>query len=88
MRSFVIETARLTLCAAQGNTFGIQGVDEFAHPLRTLSDARAIREHVLECLERAAAPSIASDEKRRLLTFVCVGGGPTAIEVCQIFNLN
>ena len=64
---------------AQGATFGVPGVAEHAHQLRTLADARRIREHVLESLERASTESD-ERERARLLHFVCVGGGPTAIE--------
>ena len=38
-----------------------------------------LRNHVLECLERATvAPS--AEERQRLLTFCIVGGGPTGVE--------
>ncbi len=66
---------------AYSQTFGIPGVREHAHFLRDVSDARRIRLRVLSLFEAAAAPSVADDaERRRLLRFAVVGGGPTGIE--------
>ncbi len=65
---------------AWNNTFGIPGVKEHAFFLKEISDARAIRERVVDCLERADIPGIAPAERDRLLHFVVVGGGPTGIE--------
>jgi NADH dehydrogenase FAD-containing subunit len=65
---------------AVNNTFGIKGVAEHANFLKELSDARAIRERIVSCLERASVPDIAREERDRLLHFVVVGGGPTGIE--------
>ena len=48
--------------------------------LKQLEHARAIRNRIIECFERASSPSVPEAEKRRLLTFVVVGGGPTSIE--------
>lgn len=64
----------------RNNTFGIPGVREHAYFLKELSDARNIRERVVECLERAAIPGIDPAERDRLLHFVVVGGGPTGVE--------
>lgn len=48
--------------------------------LKTLEDARAIRQRVLTCIEMASAEP---DSARRtaLSTFVVVGGGPTGVEI-------
>jgi NADH:ubiquinone reductase (non-electrogenic) len=48
--------------------------------LKQLSEARAIRNRLIEAFERAGMPSLPASEKQRLLTFVVVGGGPTNIE--------
>merc|ERR1712192_292527 len=48
--------------------------------LKQLEHARAIRNRIIECFERASSPSVSEAERRRLLTFVVVGGGPTSIE--------
>lgn len=65
---------------AWNNTYGIPGVKEHAMFLKELTDARNIRERVTWCLERADVPGITPEERRRLLHFVVVGGGPTGVE--------
>ncbi|KAM0334128.1 hypothetical protein ACHAQA_001148 [Verticillium albo-atrum] len=61
-------------------TFGIPGVREHAHFLRDVGDARSIRLRVLQCFERAALPTATPEQRRALLHFAVVGGGPTGIE--------
>ncbi|KAG5950709.1 hypothetical protein E4U53_004538 [Claviceps sorghi] len=61
-------------------TFGIEGVKEHAHFLRDVGDARAIRLRVLQAFETASLPTTGVEERRRLLHFAIVGGGPTGIE--------
>jgi NADH:ubiquinone reductase (non-electrogenic) len=65
---------------AVSNTYNVPGVAEHAVFLRELADARAIRQRIVECFERADAPSATEEECRRLLQFVIVGGGPTGVE--------
>jgi NADH:ubiquinone reductase (non-electrogenic) len=65
---------------ATNRTFGIPGVTEHTLFLKELADARAIRQRIIECFERASTPLQSEDERRRLLHFVIVGGGPTGIE--------
>ena len=71
------------LVLAAGATHSYFGhADWAAHApgLKTLDDALSIRRHVLlafEAAERARDPG----ERRRLLTFVIVGGGPTGVEL-------
>lgn len=65
---------------ARSNTFGIPGVQEHVHFLKELSDARGIRKGINECLEAASHDSLTPEERRRLLHFVIVGGGPTGVE--------
>merc|ERR1719369_689336 len=48
--------------------------------LKQLEHARSIRNRIIECFERASSPTVTQEEKKRLLTFVVVGGGPTSIE--------
>ena len=59
--------------------FGVPGVQEYAFSLYDVEDARELRNHVLERLERAA---ILPDgpERRACLTIVVVGAGPTGVE--------
>lgn len=58
--------------------FGIPGAEDHARPLRTLEEAIALRNHLLGRVE--AAHHLGEEERRRALTFVVVGGGPTGVE--------
>ncbi|KAJ2773837.1 hypothetical protein IWQ56_000834, partial [Coemansia nantahalensis] len=64
---------------AQSITHGAAGL-EHCHQLKTILDARAIRQHIMANFERVMLPTTTIDEKRRLLTFVVCGGGPTGCE--------
>ncbi|KAG0260511.1 hypothetical protein DFQ27_003493 [Actinomortierella ambigua] len=61
------------------NTFNIPGVKEHGFFLKEVSDARKIRQRVLECFERAEMAKT-DQEKNDLLHFAVVGGGPTGVE--------
>jgi NADH:ubiquinone reductase (non-electrogenic) len=63
------------------NTFGIKGVEDHCVYFKTIDDALRLRRRVSECFERAALPATPLEERRRLLSFVVVGGGPTGVEV-------
>ncbi|KAL1842742.1 hypothetical protein VTJ49DRAFT_4380 [Mycothermus thermophilus] len=71
-------------CGAYSQTFGIEGVREHAHFLRDIGDARRIRLRVLSLFEQCAYPrgadKLSDADKRQLLHFAVVGGGPTGIE--------
>lgn len=63
------------------NTFGIKGVEQYCNFFKSIEDANAFRRRVTECFERAALPATPDDERKKLLSFVVVGGGPTGVEV-------
>ncbi|KAI1811250.1 FAD/NAD(P)-binding domain-containing protein [Poronia punctata] len=65
---------------AYSQTFSIPGVKEYANFLRNVGDARRVRMKLLQCFEKAALPITTDDERRKLLHFAIVGGGPTGIE--------
>jgi len=71
---------------AVNNTFGIPGVHEHAMFLKELADARKIRTAIIDNFERASTPGIQESERRRLLHFVVVGGGPTGVEFAAELN--
>ncbi len=52
----------------------------YAPGLKTIDDATYLRRRILLAFERAETESDA-DERRRLLNFVVVGGGPTGVEM-------
>ncbi|MBU3190424.1 FAD-dependent oxidoreductase [Clostridium bowmanii] len=60
--------------------FGIKGAEEFCHKLWSFEDAVALREHVLQMF-RKAAKQTDKDERKKLLTFIVVGGGFTGVEM-------
>ena len=64
---------------AKSNTFNTPGVEQYCHFLKEMSQARQIRNAILDAFETAV---ICQDEKERarLLTFVIIGGGPTGVE--------
>jgi NADH:ubiquinone reductase (non-electrogenic) len=72
-----------TLVVAVGavsNTFNTPGVLENANFLKSIEDVQAIRTRVMDCFESANYPGLTDEDKRRLLSFVIVGGGPTGVE--------
>jgi NADH:ubiquinone reductase (H+-translocating) len=70
---------RLVVAAgAVTNYFGVEGAERHAFPLYGLTDAIALRNHVLRQFEATEAHPELVDEGA--LTFVVVGGGPTGVE--------
>ena len=72
-----------TLIVATGARHAYFGHDEWelvAPGLKQVEDATAIRRRILIAFERAEAESDAA-ERRRLLTFIVIGGGPTGVEL-------
>jgi NADH dehydrogenase len=61
------------------NYYGIDAVRRRALGLKDLAQALQLRNHVLECFEKAAEATDPK-ERRRLLTFCIIGGGPTGVE--------
>jgi NADH dehydrogenase len=71
------------LVLATGVTHSYFGHDEFARHapgLKTLADAVAVRNKILEAFEQAEAEEDPA-RHRDLLTFALVGGGPTGVEM-------
>lgn len=48
--------------------------------LQEVEDAQKLRKSIIECYERASLPTVSEEEKRRIMHFVVVGGGPTGVE--------
>ncbi|BGP41748.1 hypothetical protein JCM10450v2_005814 [Rhodotorula kratochvilovae] len=61
-------------------TFGIPGVSAHTYFLKDVRDAAKIRSRILECFELACQPTVTDAERKDLLNFVIVGGGPTGVE--------
>jgi NADH dehydrogenase len=60
--------------------FGRDEWEQFAPGLKKIDEATDIRRRVLTAFERAEV-SNSDEERRRLLTFAVVGGGPTGVEM-------
>lgn len=58
----------------------IPGLAEYAFDVQRLSNAFALRNHVIDTLEQAAIERDV-EAKQRLLTYVVIGGGPTGAEI-------
>jgi NADH:ubiquinone reductase (H+-translocating) len=67
-------------CGAKHHYFGHNEWEEFAPGLKTIGQAAEIRRRVMEAYENAER-SRNELEKKKLLTFVIVGGGPTGVEL-------
>lgn len=48
--------------------------------MKDVGDARKIRNRILACFEGAALPTTTDEQRKQLLNFAIVGGGPTGIE--------
>jgi NADH:ubiquinone reductase (non-electrogenic) len=82
-RKYTLNYDMLVLaCGSRPLTFGLPGVEENAFFLKEINHARAIRQRILDNFELATQPGVSEEEKRQLLHFVVVGGGPTGIEFC------
>lgn len=64
----------------RNNFFGMKDLDKYVFTIKRTSEALRCRNEILDRFERAA---ICHDPatRRRLLSFVVVGGGPTGVEV-------
>lgn len=69
---------------AETNYFGMKNVQQNAIPMKTLSDALAMRNILLNRLEKATRITSQS-EKKKLLTLVVAGAGPTGVELSGMF---
>ena len=65
---------------ATNNTFGTPGVEENCYFLKEITDARVVRDAIVDLLESSCIPGQPVEERKRLLHFVIVGGGPTGVE--------
>ena len=67
------------------NFFGNASVERNSYAMKTLQEAITLRSHIVHEFERASkktAPA-QTDERRRHLNFVIVGGGATGIEMAM-----
>jgi NADH:ubiquinone reductase (H+-translocating) len=65
---------------SQANFLQVAGAPQHTFPLRTLANAVALRNQILNCFEQAANETDLSRQEQ-LMTFVIVGGGATGVEM-------
>lgn len=65
---------------AETNFYNIPGAKEFALPLKSLEDARKIKNKCIATLEQASRVEDRL-ERKKMLSFSVVGGGPTGVEL-------
>ncbi|KAG9023242.1 hypothetical protein FRB95_013351 [Tulasnella sp. JGI-2019a] len=60
-------------------TYGVNGLQR-CFQLKTVEDAQKMRRRIVENFEVASLPTTSPEERKRLLSFVVCGGGPTGVE--------
>ncbi|KAK4587914.1 hypothetical protein RGQ29_019068 [Quercus rubra] len=84
---FVVDFDYLIISVgARVNTFNTPGVEEHCHFLKEVEDAQRIRRTVIDCFERASLPNVSEEERKRILHFAIVGGGPTGVEFAAVLH--
>lgn len=69
------------------NPHGVKGL-EHCHFLKDINDARVIRNSIISNLELACLPTTSDEDRKRLLSFVVSGGGPTGVEfAAELYDL-
>ncbi len=67
------------------NYFGMESIAQQALPMKTIDDALHIRNTILLKFEKAAATADL-EERKKLLTIVIAGAGPTGVEVSGMLS--
>lgn len=70
----------------QPATFGVPGVADHCFFMKEVSDTVGLRKKIQESFELAALPGTSEAERRKVLHFVVVGGGPTGVEFAGTLN--
>lgn len=65
---------------ASSNFFGMKNMEEFAIPMKSASEAMAMRNRLLQSFEKAVTMRD-QNYRKALLNIIVVGGGPTGVEV-------
>jgi len=65
--------------------FGNKNIERYSLPMKTISDALTLRNTILTRLDRATRVND-REERKKLLTFVIAGAGPTGVELSGILS--
>jgi NADH:ubiquinone reductase (H+-translocating) len=75
------------MLGSTSNSHGVKGLEN-CHMLKTIDDARKIKNKVTDNMELACLPTTSDEERKRLLSFVICGGGPTGVEfAAELYDL-
>ncbi|SJM87659.1 related to NADH-ubiquinone oxidoreductase 64 kDa subunit [Zygosaccharomyces bailii] len=87
-RSFYVPYDKLVIAVGStANTHGVEGL-EYCDRLKSAEDALDIKKKIKLNLELACLPTTSEEERKRLLSFVVCGGGPTGVEfAAEVFDL-
>lgn len=86
-RSHILKYDYLVLAlGSETNFFGLSEAAKQAFTLKSLGDAIVLRNHVINMLEQADIEHEDPDLRKRLLTFVVVGGGFSGVEIVGELN--
>ncbi|KAL1869931.1 hypothetical protein Daus18300_005392 [Diaporthe australafricana] len=87
VRFYVPYDKLVVAVGSQTNPHGVKGLENCFF-LKDIRDARIIRNQVIQNLELACLPTTSDEERRRLLSFVISGGGPTGVEfAAELYDL-
>lgn len=87
VRFYVPYDKLVVAVGSQTNPHGVKGLDNCFF-LKDITDARKIRNQVIQNLELACLPTTSDEERKRLLSFVISGGGPTGVEfAAELYDL-
>ncbi|OLL24347.1 External alternative NAD(P)H-ubiquinone oxidoreductase B1, mitochondrial [Neolecta irregularis DAH-3] len=79
-RRFYVPYDKLVISVgAQSNTHGVPGLEN-CYFLKTLPDAIRMRKRIMGNFEKACLPTTSPKERKKLLSFVVCGAGPTGVE--------
>jgi NADH:ubiquinone reductase (H+-translocating) len=86
-RSHILKYDYLVLAlGSETNFFGLSEAAKQAFTLKSLGDAIVLRNHVINMLEQADIEHEDLDIRKRLLTFVVIGGGFSGVEIVGELN--
>ncbi|MGA7369100.1 MAG: NAD(P)/FAD-dependent oxidoreductase [Nitrososphaeraceae archaeon] len=86
-RDHILEYDYLTVAlGGETNFFGNMEIAKHSFTMKTVGDAMLLRDHVINMLEQADVEHEDEELKKRLMTFVVVGGGFSGVETVGELN--
>ncbi|TXT08859.1 hypothetical protein VHUM_02987 [Vanrija humicola] len=79
IRAYLPYDKLVVAVGSRSNDHGVKGLEN-CFQLKTIPDAQGVRRRIMDNLEAASLPTTTPEERKRLLSFVVCGGGPTGVE--------